>query len=237
MHHRAQHPIFLLRIYINERLPVFAGFAILGGNERPTSPMTVPITAEEPRCRELLAAIAKRDQGAMEALYDITIGRAYGVALRITRRRDAAEDVVAEVYWQVWQQAERYDSQRGSALGWLLTICRSRALDYLRRRDKAELYPEPHELQSEPDIGNENPQDLLVAVERDSLLHTALNGLSSQQRQLIALAFFRGLSHQEIADFTGMPLGSVKTHLRKALGTLRNTLGSSSQLDLQEDTL
>ena len=206
-------------------------------NSPPPPPATVAITAEELRCRELLAAIAERDQGAMEGLYDITIGRAYGMALRITRRSDAAEDVVAEVYWQIWQQADRYDPQRGSALGWLLTICRSRALDHLRRRDKAELHPAPHELRPELDIDSENPQDLLSAVERDSVLHTALTGLSSQQRQLIALAFFRGLSHQEIADYTGMPLGSVKTQIRKALGALRNTLDSSSQFDLQQDTL
>ena len=239
MHRQTKHPIELLprikEMKACQQTPVLLYLAEM--NNQPQPLLAVPITAEELRCRELLAAIAKRDQGAMEVLYDITIGRAYGVALRITARRDAAEDVVAEVYWQVWQQADRYDPQRGSALGWLLTICRSRALDYLRRRDKAELHPEPHELRPELGIDNENPQDLLLAIERDNVLHSALTGLSSQQRQLIALAFFRGLSHQEIANFTGMPLGSVKTQIRKALGVLRNTLDSSSQLDLQQDTL
>lgn len=205
-------------------------------NRSPHPPQTAPITAEESRCRELLAALVKRDQNAMETLYNMTIGRAYGVVLRMTGRHDAAEDVMAEVYWQVWQQAERYDPRRGSALGWLLTICRSRVLDYLRRRDKAELHPDPHELRPEFDVGNEVPPDLLIALERDSALYAALSSLSSQQRQLIALAFFRGLSHQEIADFLGMPLGSVKTHLRKALGALRDTLGPSARLDLQEET-
>ena len=227
MHHRAQHPIFLLRIYINERLPVFAGFAILGGNERPTSPMTVPITAEEPRCRELLAAIAKRDQGAMEALYDITIGRAYGVALRITRRRDAAEDVVAEVYWQVWQQADRYDATRGKVLTWLLTLCRSRALDTLRRRDSAESCAEPELLITGAHSSDDDPLGLLLMVERDNTLHAALKTLDSTPRQLLALAFFKGLSHQEIADYTGMPLGSVKSVLRNAMGALKPLLHHS----------
>ena len=199
-------------------------------SDQPYPPLTVLIPAEDPRCRELLAAIAKRDEGAMEPLYDVTIGRTYGVALRITGRRDAAEDVVAETYWQVWQQADRYDPQRGSALGWLLTICRSRALDHLRRRDKAELHPEPHTLHPELIAARDDPEDLLSAAQSESAVHTALQTLPAQQRQLIALAFFKGMSHQEIADYTAIPLGTVKTHLRKALTVLQQMLNPQNQL-------
>ncbi|MBI3345056.1 MAG: sigma-70 family RNA polymerase sigma factor [Gammaproteobacteria bacterium] len=197
------------------------------------NPPQVPTAdSADQACCELLAAIARREQSALESLYDMTVARVYGVALRITGRRDAAEEVVADVYWQVWQQAGRYDAQRGSVLAWLLTICRSRALDHLRRRDKAEFHPEPQTLDSELSVAGTNPEDLLSAVERESVVHAALQGLSAQQRQLIALAFFKGMSHQEIATYTAIPLGTVKTHLRKALAALQQLLNSHNQLSL-----
>jgi RNA polymerase sigma-70 factor (ECF subfamily) len=173
---------------------------------------------------ELVTRIMHKDEAALSALYKASIGRVWGLALRITRQHPMAEEVAEDVYMQVWRQAARFDARRGNVLTWLLTICRSRALDHLRRRDEAELHPEPETLAGET-IAAADPQDLLLAVERNSRVHAALEALDAVQRQLLALAFFKGLSHQEVSAHTGMPLGTVKTHLRKALEAMRTRLG------------
>ena len=174
---------------------------------------------------ELLIAIAKGDEKALARFYDATVGRVYGLALRIVRHREAAEEVVEDVYMQVWQQASRYDVTRGKPLTWLLTICRSRALDYLRRDDEAIAHPEPETLIAEPYVENSDPQDILLTLEQNSRLYGVLQNLMPVQRQLLALAFFRGMTHQEIADHTKLPLGTVKSHVRKALDNMREQLG------------
>ena len=174
---------------------------------------------------ELLIAIAKGDDKALARFYDATVGRVYGLALRIVRHREAAEEVVEDVYMQVWQQASRYDVTRGKPLTWLLTICRSRALDYLRRDDEAIAHPEPETLIAEPYVENSDPQDILLTLEQNSRLYGVLQNLMPVQRQLLALAFFRGMTHQEIADHTKLPLGTVKSHVRKALDNMREQLG------------
>lgn len=182
---------------------------------------------QEHQFRVLITRLVARDQAALVSFYDATSARAYALALRITGQPAAAEEVVSDVYFQVWQQAERYDAARGRVLAWLLTICRSRALDWLRRRDDAELHPEPQTLR--PDIyrDDEGPMNMLMAVERNSGVHAALAVLNETQQKLLSLAFFRGMTHQEIARHTGMPLGSVKTTLRKAMQTLKQLLGDN----------
>ncbi|MDE2088485.1 MAG: sigma-70 family RNA polymerase sigma factor [Gammaproteobacteria bacterium] len=192
-------------------------------------PQEIPtgLDQQDTACRQWLGAIARHDETALAAFYDATIGRVYGLVLRITRKPELAEEVVADVYMQVWREAGRYDAARGKALTWLLTLCRSRALDCLRRRDPAELHPEPGTLRSDG-VSDDDPADLLLAVEAGSAVHAAMKTLDHCQRQLLSLAFFKGLSHQEIAGYTGMPLGSVKTHIRKALKTLRHVLDTES---------
>ena len=184
--------------------------------------------AQETSLAALLGEIATKDESALAAFYDATVNRVYGLALRITRASHVAEEVVSDVYWQVWQQADRYDVTRGKVLTWLLTVCRSRALDALRRHDPAEPCAEPELLLVDSHSSNDDPLDLLLMVERNTILHTALKTLDSIPRQLLALAFFKGFSHQEIADHTGMPLGSVKTVLRNAMGTLKPMLHHSA---------
>jgi RNA polymerase sigma factor (sigma-70 family) len=176
---------------------------------------------QEAALREALAGIAGRRQDALAQFYDATIGRVYGLALRITSRPDAAEEVAADVYLQVWNQAERFDQVRGCVMAWLLTICRSRAIDHLRRADEAECWAEP----PEPEwYGGQDPQDLLMAQESGRAVSAALAALAPLQRQLLSLAFFRGLTHEEVAAHAQLPLGTVKTHIRKALNSLRKTL-------------
>lgn len=171
----------------------------------------------------LLRAIAAHDELAFANFYDATAARAYACALRICRQSALAEEAVADVYWQIWQHAERYNPARGSVLAWVVTIARSRALDALRRCDRSELHAEPETLHIDAPLALD-PQDILTAIQRDTHLHRAIAQLSETQRRLLGLAFFKDLSHSEIAVHTGLPLGSVKTHLRSALKNLRRDL-------------
>lgn len=188
--------------------------------------------ADEPRLRAWIVAIGRGDEPALGALYDATLGRVYGYALRITRNVQLAEEVTEDAYWQVWRQALRFDPARGNAMAWLLTIVRSRALDALRRADPAEPCAEPEGLLAVDAVPGGDPHDLLAATRRDRALHAALAALEPLPRQLVALAFFRGLTHEEIAAQTTLPLGTVKSHIRRALAALKDALvGGHASLD------
>jgi len=180
--------------------------------------------ADETMLRGWIGAVGRGDERALGSLYDATLGRVYGLALRITRNAQAAEEVAEDVYWQVWRQALRFDPARGNAMTWLLTIARSRALDSLRREDEADAHPEPETLIGAEIAQEGDPQDLLAASQRNRALHAALETLDALPRQLLALAFFRGLTHEEIAAQTALPLGTVKSHIRRALTALRGVL-------------
>lgn len=173
--------------------------------------------------REWLAAIAQGDEAALAELYDDSSAKVYGLAMRITGNEAAAAEVTGDVYLKIWNCAERYDCTRSKTLTWILMVCRSSALDNLRRRDPAESHPDPDLLGAEKEADND-PADLLLAMENSSALHMALAALSPLQRQLVSLAFFKGLTHQEIADHSKLPLGTVKSHLRKALEQLQHFL-------------
>lgn len=177
----------------------------------------------------LVARVAGGDEAALGELFDATVSRVYGLALRVTRKPESAEEVVGDVFQQVWRDAARFDPARGNVLAWLLTICRSRALDLLRARDLAESHPEPEVLSAGDPALDDDPLDLLLAVESAGAVHRALSGLNVQARELITLAFFRGMTHAEIAEETRLPLGTVKTGLRRGLASLRHALAGDSQ--------
>lgn len=183
-----------------------------------------PPAADEAALRGWIAAIVARDEAALAALYEAMVGRVYGLSLRITRQVQMAEEAAEDTFWQVWRQAPRFDPARGSAVAWIMTIARSRALDALRRREPAECVADTDDLAEAGGEGEGDPQDLLCAVQQGTRLHAALDRLDPLPRQLVALAFFRGLSHEEIAVHTGLPLGTVKSHIRRALGRLRELL-------------
>ena len=170
-----------------------------------------------------LAAIARGDQRAFEAFYDATLARVFALARRICIDPGLTEEVVEDAYVQVWRDAGRYDAARGVPLAWLLTITRSRALDALRRRDEAQPVEAPETLVEESDE-SADPLDLLIVFESASATRRALEQLPARERQLIGLAFLRGLTHAEIAAETGWPLGTVKTSIRRALATMRAVL-------------
>jgi RNA polymerase sigma factor (sigma-70 family) len=178
--------------------------------------------AEEQQYCAWMRDIAAGDQQAFSALYDAVAGKVYGLALRLTGNPALAEDVVADTFTQAWRQADRYEASRGKVSTWLLTICRSRALDALRREDVADDIDD-HDME-DPRIG---PAALLEYANTSAMLQAALQRLEPAQRQLLALAYFRDMTHSELADYTAMPLGTVKTLIRKGLIELRRVLGSS----------
>jgi RNA polymerase sigma-70 factor (ECF subfamily) len=168
-------------------------------------------------CEELVAAMAKGDEQSLSRLYEVTIGRVFGLARTITGNPEDAEEVACDVFAMAWEQAARFDRDRGAAIAWLLVMCRSRALDLLRRRrsrQRTENAPvEEAALTGLP--------DLLAVVDEGARLRGVLNELPEMQRQLIALAFFRDMSHAEIAGMLGLPLGTVKSHIRRGLAAMR----------------
>lgn len=175
----------------------------------------------------LMPRIVSGDQRAFESFYKKLQGRAHGLVRRIVPDAHAIDDVLEDAFWQVWRDAARYAPERGSVQAWFMTICRSRALDYLRRQDPAQLHPEPHTLQTDAEVlqtATAAPPELLEAFQTGSRVQQALAMLPAQERQMIALAFFRDMTHQEIALACAMPLGSVKTIMHRAFNKLRALL-------------
>jgi RNA polymerase sigma-70 factor (ECF subfamily) len=171
----------------------------------------------EPQPEALLRRLAAGDQTALGAFYDLYAGLANGLALRILRDTSEAEDVVQEVFVQVWRQAARFDTNRGSAEAWLCTITRTRALDRLRRR--ASRREEP---------ADETPAATPAPRTEEALaVRKALDGLSDSQRRALELAYYEGLTQTEIAARLGEPLGTIKTRIRTAMIRLREVLGPS----------
>ena len=189
----------------------------------------------------LLARTALGDRAAFARLYERTSGHLFAVVLRVQRDRAQAEDLLQEVYVNVWRAAAAFDAARAQPLTWLTSIARNRAIDSLRRQQT-----QPQLLSSTPD--DEDDDDSPDAVERAAddkpgplelldrasdarQLNHCMNGLSATQRQSLALAFYDGLSHAEVADHLRQPLGTVKSWLRRALQSLRQCLDQASSRD------
>ena len=172
----------------------------------------------------LIELMAAGDEVALGRLYDLTLPRVFGLAMKITGRRELAEEVCIETFWQSWREAGRYDALRGEPLAWLMVMTRSRALDALRKLDRTSYCAEP-EIYLETELcPSATPLERVLQEERANALRSALGALSPTQRQLIALAFYKDLTHQEICDQTGLPLGTVKSHLKRAQECLRTVL-------------
>lgn len=189
----------------------------------------VPVAPASPKAGDSdlclwISQIVQQDQHALARLYDALVGRVYSLAFRMTRQVHMAEEVVEDTFWYVWRHAPQFDPQRGSPLAWVMTITRSRAIDALRKLDRAEFLADSESVLEAMSIDDDDPQDLLMAVQEGGRLHEALLRIDPHPRQLLALAFFRGLSHEEIAEHTGLPLGSVKSSIRRALARLREML-------------
>lgn len=172
----------------------------------------------------LFGRLVSGDQSALSELYDKTSRFVYGLALRVLQDPADAEEVTLDVFTQAWRQASRYDSSRGEPLTWLLTLAHSRAIDRLRSRGsttrREQGLDETFDLKSE----SPDPESLSASAQRARLVKRALSELSIEQREVIELAYFEGLSHAEIAERTGQPLGTAKSRIRLAMGKLREAL-------------
>jgi RNA polymerase sigma-70 factor, ECF subfamily len=173
----------------------------------------------------LIAAIAAGDRDAFGRFYDLTAPMAFGLIRRVLRDPEAAAEVLQEVFWQVWQDAPRYDPTRGTPEAWLVMRAKTRAIDRLRsirRRDRTFVAPVDESVAQRREDPAPNPA---VVAEDRGLIQTALAQLPEPQRRVIELAFFEGLTHSEIATRLGEPLGTVKTRARLGLDRLRGVLG------------
>lgn len=177
---------------------------------------------------ELLVAVRLGDRAAFRALYDRFGAELLALCERILHHRADAEDAVADVFWEVWKRRDRYDVARGPARPYLMTLARSRAIDRLRsqaarpesRADAGRRLTDQEELAAAAPA----PEESAAHGETRTRIIAALAQLDARQREAMELSYYEGLSHQQIADRLGAPLGTVKTHIRKGLMKLRYAL-------------
>jgi len=195
------------------------------GGGRPALPLTLPPAARDSILRELMQGVAAGSEPALLSLHRLTGDRLHRIALGILGDWEAAEDVVADTFAQVWKRSETYNAERGQVLAWLSTIARNRAVDRLRRGalDASSLDDLTSALH--PPDGDGTPSQAAAGREHASKLRRAVRDLPSIQRRAIELAFFEGLSHAEVASTLGKPLGTVKTRIRAGLAAIRDRLG------------
>lgn len=173
-----------------------------------------------------LQQAARGDAQAFEQFYDHTIGLAECLARRFLRDAEL-DDVLAEAYFQAWREAARYDPARGSAVSWLLTLVRCRAIDLLRQRLRQPTATEADAATLDTlAAALPGPDELLALAEAGGRLRQALAALSTPERWVLGLAYFRELPHSAIAEATGLPLGSVKSLLLRAQQKLRDRMSS-----------
>jgi RNA polymerase sigma-70 factor (ECF subfamily) len=193
-------------------------------------------TSQEQRLIALLDRIAARagqagrhadSEIALRELYDLTSSRLYGVALRVVVNREWAEDVLQEAYLNIWRIAGNYRAALSPPLAWMGVIVRSRALDFLRRRasERADAGVDLDGALAETVAGDSpDPLDASQASEQAWALHECLRQLEARQRELVSLAYLRDLSHGELAERLRLPLGTVKTWIRRGLEQLRGCM-------------
>ena len=191
--------------------------------------MATPLPSNEDLTR-LLARTAARDHAAFKELYDLTSAHLFGVALRILNRRERAEEVLQEAYVNVWNQAGSYAAGLSAPMTWLTSVVRNKALDWLRHLKRAD----ESTLVLIDDAGEDyldqmadpraDPQELLSQATEGLRLRHCLGTLDAPQRQSLALAYYDGLSHSELATHLNAPLGTVKAWVRRGLDKLKQCL-------------
>src|SRR5262245_4229735 len=171
--------------------------------------------------RELIQRMASKDADALDSFYTRYKSLTFGLVLRIVGNRQDAEDVLTDVFWQVWQQCSRYDSSRGKPIAWLLTIARTRAIDRVRSAGRQEV--QTLDERNDPPPAPPEPDPFVLTDMREAV-QEALQSLQEQQRIPLEMAYFQGMSHTEIAAALGQPLGTVKDRIRTGMLHLRKRL-------------
>lgn len=198
--------------------------------ERP-DPAGIDQAAAGPDDEALLARIAAGDRDAFVLFFRRHAGRVKGFLLRAGCLPGEAEEALQEVMLSVWRRAASFDPARAGAMTWLFAIARNRRVDMLRRR-RPEPDPDDPHFQPEPDPGAAVAR---MARDRDAAVRIALGTLSDDQRDVVRLAFYDGLTHAQIAAMTGLALGTVKSRLRLAMQRLRAALGEDFATELFDD--
>lgn len=177
----------------------------------------------------LIERVAQGDRAAVMALYDRFAGAVLAVALRVTGNRAEAEDIVQEVFSRVWREAAAFDRARGSAAAWIITLTRNRAIDVVRSRSRRARH-EDDQTAEEPvvAVAPATPEAQVGEAQRAEAVRRALDALRPEQRQVVELAYFGGLSHSEIAERLQQPLGTVKTRIAQSVKRLRDELARFS---------
>jgi RNA polymerase sigma-70 factor (ECF subfamily) len=190
-------------------------------------------TPENQRLVDLLQRVALQDHVAFKHLYDLTSGHLYGVAFRFMRRRELANEVVQDAYINVWQQAGSYAATLSTPMTWLISIVRNKALDRLRRgklesESAMALDDAPHDVPEEA-ATHADSHDLYAAATERLELNRCMSLLEPSQRQSLALAYYNGMSHAELAEHLQVPLGTAKAWVRRGLDRLRKCLDTTTQ--------
>ena len=176
---------------------------------------------------DLLDRVAKQDHAALKVLYDLCASKLFGLAVRVVGNREWAEDVLQESFMSIWRSAGDYRASLSPPMAWLGLIVRSRGLDFLRRRttSRSHLTQELDDTMAETLEGNSAcPLDTAQASEQALALHQCLGRLESRQREVVSLAYIRDLSHSELSLQLKLPLGTVKTWIRRGLDQLRQCM-------------
>ena len=176
-----------------------------------------------------MARVALRDQAAFRQVYQQTCDRLFSLALQVVRRQSTAEEVLQDAFVTVWNHAQSYSAAKGQPMTWLMTIVRNRAIDLVRaQRNEVSLTRVDSDTGEEVEMDfpdpDADPAKVLETLDSNARIRDCLSGLDPKQRQGIALAFFHGLSHSELAEHMKEPLGTVKAWIRRGLDRLRTCL-------------
>ncbi|MDD5036885.1 MAG: sigma-70 family RNA polymerase sigma factor [Methylococcaceae bacterium] len=182
----------------------------------------------------LLAAICQGDETAMAAFYDRTCGKVFALVSFILEDVSQAEEVALDTFFQVWQEAGKYQAERASPLAWLMMMARSRAIDRLRSMRRAPNFFDSDDLADELIDPGEGPDEVLLSSERSRRVRACLAQLPQVERQKLTLAFFKGLSQAEMSQYCDMPLGTVKSHIRSGMARLSRLLGEQADMNSHE---
>lgn len=178
---------------------------------------------------ELIERIAQKDTEALQALYDLYAKLVYSLVYRILGSQEDAEDLVQEVFMLVWEKASVFDRKKGNVYGWLVTLSRNRAIDRTRseksKRNKKQKFREENKaVDFAMTMASDTPFDLAMMSQRAELLQEAMQKIPDEQREVIMMAYFGGLSQSEIAEHADLPLGTVKTRMRQGMRKLQGHL-------------
>jgi RNA polymerase sigma-70 factor (ECF subfamily) len=191
-------------------------------------------TPENQRLVELLQRVALQDHSSFKQLYDLTSAHLYGVAMRFVRRRELADEILQDAFINVWQQADGYAATLSTPMTWLISIVRNKSLDRLRKvklesDNTCSLDDNISEQDHEEAVDHADPHELFAAATEKIELNRCLSLLDPPQRQSLALAYYNGLSHSELAEQLQVPLGTAKAWIRRGLERLKKCFEAASQ--------